>query len=75
MGIDESVRIDYIRSVERIIDEPVEVHIGNHHGDNKHSAKAAAKTDDYNPFIEESDWRGFLTERKETLINLYGIKL
>ena len=75
MGLDESVRIDYIRSVEKILDEPVDIHIGNHHGDNKHSAKAAAMTEDYNPFIEESNWRGFLTERKETLINLYNIKL
>jgi len=74
-GIPESVRIDYVRSIDRIIDEPVEVHIGNHHADNKHSLKMSKKTDEYNPFIEESAWREFLTAKRQGLIDLYNLEV
>ena len=74
-GIDESVRYVYLKSIDRIIDEPVEVHIGNHHADNSHTSKMERKTADYNPFVEENTWREFLLRKRNTLIDLYGLKV
>ncbi len=74
-GISEEVRLDYIRSIDRIIDEPVTLHIGNHHADNKHSMKMQNKTEDYNPYVEESAWREFLLGKRQGLIDLYSLNI
>ena len=74
-GLPFSLREDYVRSVERIIDEPVELHIGNHPSNNNHNDKAARMTEDYNPFIEEKTWVPFLEECRDGVAQRYGIKL
>ena len=70
-----SLREDYVRSVERIIDEPVELHIGNHPSNNKHNDKASRLTDEYNPFIEENTWVPFLEKCRDEVAAKYGIEL
>ena len=71
----KTMREDYVRSVNRIIGEPVEVHIGNHPGNNEHIRKAAALTEDYNPFVEERTWVPFLERMRDKVIEDYGIKI
>lgn len=70
-----TLREDYVRSVERIIGEPVELHIGNHPSNNNHNDKAARLAEDYNPFIEENTWVPFLERCRDEVATKYGIKL
>ena len=72
-GQPHSLREDYIRSIDRILPEPVEVHIGNHPGNNDHNSKAARMTDSYNPFVEERTWTPFLEKMRAKLIADYNM--
>ncbi len=74
-GLPRTLREDYVRSIKRIIKEPVEVHIGNHPGNNSHLIKAARLTDSYNPFIEERTWVPFLEKMRDKLIADYNIEM
>jgi len=74
-GLPYTLREDYVRSVERIIGEPVEVHIGNHPSNNKHVDKAERLTEDYNPFIEENTWVAFLERCRDEVAAKYGIEI
>ena len=68
-----SMRSDYIKSTNRLMKEQVDLHIGNHPGNNKHVDKASRMTDEYNPFIEEKTWLPFLAACKTELMELYGL--
>ena len=68
-----SLRDDYIKSTNRLMKEKVDLHIGNHPGNNNHTDKASRMTEDYNPFIEEKTWTPFLEGRKRELMELYGL--
>ena len=67
-GLPRTLREDYVKSINRIIDEPVEVHIGNHPYNSNHCSKAERKTDNYNPFVEENTWVSFLTRQRDNFI-------
>jgi len=71
MGLPHTLREDYVNSINRIIGEPVEVHVGNHPGNNNHISKAERKTDDFNPFVEEKTWVSFLEKQRDTFIEKY----
>ena len=68
-----SLRNDYVRSIDRLLLENVDIHIGNHPGNNSHVDKASRKTEDYNPFVAEKTWRPFLEKQKNALIEKYGL--
>ena len=70
-----SLREDYIRSTERLMGERVDVHIGNHPGNNKHEDKAARLTADYNPFVEEKTWLPFLIDQRNGLIKKLNLDI
>lgn len=70
-----SLREDYVKSTERLLLENVEVHIGNHPGNNKHVDKAARVSADYNPYIEENNWRPFLIAQRNGLITRLGLDM
>ncbi len=70
-GLPRTLRDDYIKSIDRIIGEPVDVHIGNHPNNSNQVSKAERKTEDYNPFVEEKTWVSFLTTQKEVFIEKY----
>ena len=67
-GLPRTLRSDYIKSIDRIIGEPVEVHIGNHPHNSNQASKAERKTSEYNPFVEENTWVPFLTRQKESFL-------
>lgn len=74
-GLPHSLREDYVRSINRIIGEPVEVHIGNHPNNNNQISKADRKTEEYNPFVEEKTWVSFLTAQRDAFIQKNNINV
>ena len=55
-----------LRSIEKIWNEPVVVHLGNHPGNNKTLQKREQQLKEGgNPFISPDSWRTFLTELRE----------
>lgn len=54
-------REDYLRSIERLLKEPVDVFIGNHCWNNDTEGKAARlEKGGVNPFIDPGEWTRFL---------------
>ena len=68
-----TMREEYVRGIDRIINEPVELHIGNHPGNNRHTDKAARITARKNPFITENTWTSFLLSMRREVINTYDL--
>jgi 2-dehydro-3-deoxyphosphogluconate aldolase/(4S)-4-hydroxy-2-oxoglutarate aldolase len=68
-----SMREEYVRSIDRIISEPVELHVGNHPGNNNHSSKAERITKYNNPFVTEKTWEAFLLGMRREVINKYDL--
>lgn len=60
-----SRRDDFMKSIERLYTYEVDVHVGNHLGDNGHKTKMFEKTEDFNPFIDNTSWRSFLERRRK----------
>ena len=74
-GLPRSLQEDYVRSINRIIDEPVDVHIGNHPNNSNQISKAERKTDEYNPFVEEKTWVPFLVRQRDTFIEQNNLNI
>lgn len=69
-----TLREDYVRSVDRIINEPVTLHIGNHPGNNKHSEKAENfRFGGRNPFICDNTWQSFLMKVRGEVVNRFDV--
>lgn len=64
-------RADYLRSIQRLLDEPVDVFIGNHCWNNDTDGKAARlAAGGGNPFIDPGEWTCFLTFCKKRCLAL-----
>ncbi len=64
-------REKYFKSIERLMQEHVDVFVGNHVSNNNTDKKLALlKTSTKNPFINPNEWVEFLNQRKEKLINI-----
>ena len=63
-GLPASLREDFLAAIDRVLDERVEVHVGNHLGDNGHLEKIARMGGEKNPFLDGSTWREFLLRRR-----------
>ena len=61
-GLDESWRAPFVPAIERLLDEHVDIHVGNHVKDNDTLCKAKAVSGGHNPFIDPAEWRNFLRE-------------
>lgn len=62
-GIGTGIREEFVPAILKIIDEPVDIQLGNHVGNNDTVGKGEAITEDFNPFIDPSAWRKFLESR------------
>lgn len=63
--------VHMLRSIERIWDEPVVVHLGNHPANNKTLQKRDQQlAEGGNPFIAPDSWHDFLTELKADVENV-----
>lgn len=63
-GLPATLRDEFIAGIDRILDERVEVHVGNHLGDNGHAEKLARMGEGTNPFLDGTTWRPFLLRRR-----------
>lgn len=58
-----------LRSIQRVWDEPVVFHLGNHPGNNKTLQKRKQQLEEGgNPFLAPDSWHAFLTELKENTL-------
>lgn len=71
-GLPHSLRTDFIKSIDKVYNEKVEVHLGNHLGDNKHKEKLDNVEKKANPFIDTETWRWFLDKRKKEAIDFFA---
>lgn len=60
----KTMRNLYVESIDRIIDEPVEIHLGNHLANNNGYAKMKLIGGEVNPYLAENTWVSFLTEKR-----------
>lgn len=67
-GLPHSLREEFIKGLDRVYDETVEVHLGNHLGDNWHFDKLAKLPCDENPFVDTTTWQRFLRTRREAAL-------
>ena len=70
-SLPESLRDDFIKSLERAMEEKIDVHLGNHLGDNEHREKIKEISDGHNPFIDGSTWQRFLRKRRDDAIEFF----
>lgn len=70
-GLPTSLRDDFIRSIDRALEETVDIHLGNHLGDNMHRQKILELSEDNNPFLDGSTWRIFLEKRRAEAIEFF----
>lgn len=64
-GLSYSTRESFPRNIDRLLEEKVDIHLGNHAVDNATFEKAAQKTPSHNPFIDPAEWPAFLLQKKE----------
>ena len=60
-----SLRSDFINSINKVYNEKVEIHLGNHLGDNRHREKIKNIKNKGNPFVDIKTWKWFLDKRKK----------
>ena len=71
-GLPHSLRETFLASIDRVIGERVEMHLGNHLGDNAHFDKLArVGQGEGNPFVDTSTWRHFLTARRAAAVKYF----
>ena len=70
-GLPFSLREDFLTSIDRVMDECVEVHVGNHLGDNGHLDKLARMGGKENPFLDGSTWKPFLTRHRAEAVEAF----
>ena len=64
-GLSTEAREKFVPAIDAMIDEHVDIHLGNHVGNNDTVGKSKLITDDFNPFIDDTAWKKFLTLTKE----------
>lgn len=71
-GIPLSMREFFLQSIDKILDEPVEFHIGNHLSDNGFHEKRLHVGEAENPFLSGKTYRPFLETRKQQAIKAFA---
>ena len=59
-----ATRENFVKNIDTLIKEPVDIHLGNHQSDNQTLYKASVKTEEFNPFIDKSEWESFLNKKR-----------
>lgn len=62
-GLSTDIREKFVPAIESFIDEKVDILLGNHVGNNDTVGKSLQITDSFNPFIDSSAWKAFLTDK------------
>lgn len=69
-GLSTDIRDSFVPAIDSFIDEKVDILLGNHVGNNDTVGKGARITDEYNPFIDDTAWKTFLTKTKNRYLEL-----
>jgi hypothetical protein len=64
-GFTTELREKFVPAIDALMEEKVEIFIGNHVGNNDTVGKSLKMTEDHNPFIDSSAWKEFLNLRKK----------
>ncbi|MBQ8803283.1 MAG: MBL fold metallo-hydrolase [Tyzzerella sp.] len=64
-GLSTEIRDKFIPAIDSMIDEKVDILLGNHVGNNDTVGKSQRMTEDYNPYIDENAWKEFLILTKQ----------
>lgn len=70
-SLPHSLREDYIRGVERLRCEKIDIHMGNHLGNNNHMEKIKMLGGEKNPFIESESWSALLDSREAEALEFF----
>ena len=69
-GLPTSIREQFVPAIDRLMDEPVDIFLGNHVGNNDTVGKSLRMTEECNPFIDREAWKIFLQRTKEDYAKL-----
>lgn len=61
-GLTTETRDRFVPAIMKFIDEPVDIHLGNHVGNNDTVGKSLRITETENPFIDPTAWKRFLLQ-------------
>ncbi len=64
-GLTYETREQFVPAIDSFINEPVDIHLGNHVHNNDTVGKGKLITEDFNPFIDPTAWKSFLTKIKD----------
>ena len=64
-GLPTSIREKFVPAIDALMEEKVEIFIGNHVGNNDTVGKGKLITETENPFIDSTAWKTFLNQRKK----------
>ncbi len=70
-NLPDSSREDFIKGLEKVRNERVEIFVGNHVGNNNTLEKMTKITEDFNPFINENEWTPFIDNCKKRALELF----
>ena len=74
-GLSKSRRTDYLHSLQKLIQHPVDIFLGSHPDQNNTEAKRTLmKKHGDNPFIDNSEWPGFLHRLEDYARNEWNIE-
>ena len=59
-GLTTELREAFVPAIKRLMNEKVDIHLGNHVENNDTIEKGERITEDYNPFIDSTAWKKFL---------------
>ena len=62
-GLSTDTREKFVPAIESFIDEKVDILLGNHVDNNDTVGKGSRITEDFNPFIDDTAWKSFLTNK------------
>ncbi len=71
-GLPLSMREQFIHSIDKIMDIPVEFHVGNHLSDNNYHEKVLRLGNKVNPFLADNTYKAFLIKRKAQALELFA---
>jgi len=69
-GLSTEIREKFVPAIDAMIDEKVDIHLGNHVGNNDTVGKSERMTETCNPFIDPTAWRTFLEKTKAQYVRM-----
>ncbi len=71
-GLPATRRTDYLSSLARLRERPVDIFIGAHPGPSRTLERQAQRTSDHNPFVDPEAWQAFLGDLQRTAEQAWG---